>query len=61
MPNPRHRHSRTRGRKRQAHDALKTVSLSICSHCKEKKMPHRVCPNCGYYKGRQVMEAKETL
>ena len=31
---------------------------SACPHCGEPKMPHRVCPACGYYKERQVV-AKE--
>jgi large subunit ribosomal protein L32 len=61
MPNPKHRHSRTRGRMRRAHDAIKPVSLSLCTHCNQPKMPHRVCPHCGYYKGQQIIEGKETL
>jgi large subunit ribosomal protein L32 len=27
-----------------------------CSHCREQILPHRLCPHCGYYKGRQVIE-----
>ncbi|ETJ00916.1 MAG: hypothetical protein Q619_VDC00177G0002, partial [Veillonella dispar DORA_11] len=23
--------------------------------CHEPKMPHRVCPTCGHYKGEQVV------
>ncbi len=30
-------------------------SLSECSNCGEKILPHRVCPYCGYYKGREVL------
>ena len=29
-----------------------------CPQCKQAKLPHRVCGNCGYYKGRTA-EVKE--
>ncbi|MBR2522323.1 MAG: 50S ribosomal protein L32 [bacterium] len=28
---------------------------SVCPQCGEVKLPHRVCGNCGYYKGREVI------
>jgi large subunit ribosomal protein L32 len=59
MPNPKRRHSRARKRKRRAHDALEVPSLSLCANCGSPKMPHRACPECGYYKGRQVIEGSE--
>lgn len=55
MPNPKHRHSKTRRDMRRAHDFLKPKALSVCSHCGVQKEPHRVCPACGHYKGREVM------
>jgi large subunit ribosomal protein L32 len=55
MPNPKRRHSKARRDKRRAHDALTAPSLSQCPNCKEPKLPHRVCPHCGYYKGRQMI------
>jgi large subunit ribosomal protein L32 len=60
MPNPKRRHSKARRGKRRAHDALVAPSLSTCPHCHEPKMPHRVCPHCGYYKGRAVIEVERT-
>ena len=30
-----------------------------CPHCHEPKPPHRVCANCGYYRGRQVRAVEE--
>ena len=54
MPNPVKRHSRTRRNIRRAHDFLKQPSLSLCPQCNEIKMPHRVCPKCGTYKGREI-------
>ena len=29
-----------------------------CSNCGKAKLSHRVCPNCGFYKGRQVVTPK---
>ncbi|HXI03724.1 MAG TPA: 50S ribosomal protein L32 [Candidatus Saccharimonadales bacterium] len=60
MPNPKRRHSRARRNRRRAHDALTSPSLSECSNCHEPKMPHRVCPHCGFYKGRAVIEVERT-
>jgi len=31
---------------------------ATCSHCGAVVQPHRVCGECGYYKGRQVMDVK---
>jgi large subunit ribosomal protein L32 len=59
MPNPKRRHSQARTSKRRAHDALKRAVLSECPNCHEQKMPHRVCPYCGHYKGREVVEVTE--
>jgi large subunit ribosomal protein L32 len=59
MPNPKRRHSRARRDKRRAHDSLSRPSLSSCPNCHEAKLPHRVCPHCGQYKGREVIEVGE--
>jgi large subunit ribosomal protein L32 len=59
MPNPKRRHSRARRDKRRAHDALSRPAVSRCSNCDEARLPHRVCPHCGYYKGREVVEVTE--
>lgn len=60
MPNPVKRHSKTRRNTRRAHDFLSQPSMSVCPQCNEPKMPHRVCPNCGTYKGREVISAEKT-
>ena len=44
---------------RRAHDHLKTPGLSTCPNCHEPKLSHRVCPHCGFYKGKPVMEVGE--
>jgi large subunit ribosomal protein L32 len=56
MPNPKRRHSKMRKNQRRAHDHLTALSLSACPNCHERKLPHQVCPRCGYYKGREVID-----
>ncbi|RMF62126.1 MAG: 50S ribosomal protein L32 [Calditrichaeota bacterium] len=59
MPLPKRRHSKSRGAKRRTHWKLSVKSISTCSHCHQPKLPHRACPNCGYYNGRSVFVPKE--
>ena len=58
MPNPKRRHSRERGRLRRTHYKLKNNKLAKRPQCGKAKISHRVCPHCGYYKGRQLVEIK---
>ncbi|HOD29980.1 MAG TPA: 50S ribosomal protein L32 [Syntrophales bacterium] len=55
MPNPVKRHSRTRRDKRRSHDFLTAPVTSACPQCGEPKLPHRLCANCGTYKGREIV------
>jgi large subunit ribosomal protein L32 len=59
MPNPKRRHSKARTRKRRAHDALRAPQTTLCPNCQEPRVQHRVCPKCGYYKDRLVVEVEE--
>lgn len=59
MPNPKRRHSKARSSKRRAHDAISAAGLSECPNCHERKLPHRVCPKCGHYKKREVMQVEQ--
>ncbi|MEM9556269.1 MAG: 50S ribosomal protein L32 [Acidobacteriota bacterium] len=61
MANPKRRISRTRRDKRRAHDHLKQPNVSTCSNCGEAKRSHRVCPACGHYRGREVIEVEDIL
>ena len=60
MPNPKRRHSKQRTAKRRSHDFLTATGTSECPNCHERKLPHRVCPKCGTYKGRDVVAVKES-
>jgi large subunit ribosomal protein L32 len=58
MAVPKKRTSRTRRDKRRTHKNLTPVNLGQCPKCGEPVMPHRICPNCGYYKDRTVIETE---
>ena len=60
MPNPKRRHSKSRTRTRRAHDALKTPQFYTDKDSGEAKMPHRVDTKTGNYKGRHIIDVKET-
>ncbi|MGH7369707.1 MAG: 50S ribosomal protein L32 [Candidatus Methylomirabilaceae bacterium] len=60
MPLPKRRHSNARTRKRRSHDALSAPALVECSNCHERRLPHRACPACGYYRGREVVKRTES-
>ncbi len=49
-----------KGRKgrRRSHHALTARNLISCPKCHELRLPHRVCPSCGTYKGIEVIEVK---
>jgi len=59
MAVPKRKTSRSRRGKRRAHQALTPQSGSICPRCKSFKLPHRVCPSCGYYKNKAFLEVEE--
>jgi large subunit ribosomal protein L32 len=59
MAVPKRRQSNARTGSRRAHDHLKPKELTYCPKCSTAKPAHVVCPNCGYYMGRVVVEPKE--
>ncbi|RLC47349.1 MAG: 50S ribosomal protein L32 [Candidatus Coatesbacteria bacterium] len=59
MPVPQRRTSHTRKRMRASQKALRPPSIVSCPNCKTPKLPHVVCPKCGYFGGEQVLEITE--
>ncbi len=56
MPNPKRRHSTTRRDKRRTHDVLRVPAIDSCPNCGAPKMRHRICPECGHYRGKLAIE-----
>ena len=40
---------------------LQPPALMKCPQCGEYKTPHRVCGNCGYYNGRDVVKKAASI
>ncbi len=55
---PKRKLSKGRTARRRSHLALKPVHLVPCKQCRAMHRPHHVCPACGTYDGRQVIEVK---
>ncbi len=55
---PKKRHSRQRQGKRRASISLHLPSFISCPNCGNPMTDHSVCANCGFYKGRDVLNFK---
>jgi large subunit ribosomal protein L32 len=61
MALPARHHSRSRVNKGRSHMALKPLNLVKCFHCGRNILSHRVCPYCGYYKDKVVIDVYKGL
>jgi large subunit ribosomal protein L32 len=55
---PKRKYAKARQGKRRSHFALKPPTLVECPQCHSLKPPHRACPTCGSYAGREVIKLK---
>ncbi len=58
MPVPKRKTARSRRDTRRAQDKLTLPATSRCPRCHEEKLPHRVCPSCGFYKEFDVLHVE---
>lgn len=58
MPNPKRRHSKKRTLTRRNHHGIEAPNVSACPNCGAAVLRHRVCPECGNYRGKIAIEKK---
>ncbi len=56
MAVPKRRQSNARTGRRRAHDFKTPKELTFCSKCSTPVPTHTICPNCGHYMGRPIVE-----
>jgi large subunit ribosomal protein L32 len=61
MAVPFHRTSKTRKLKRRTHFKLKVTGLITCSNCSKLIRSHTVCPSCGFYAKKQIIQVGEKV
>jgi large subunit ribosomal protein L32 len=58
MAVPKKKQSHSRTAKRRAQHKIGLPALNSCPQCHSPRRPHRVCPVCGTYSGRQVVSER---
>ena len=59
MAEPKKRLTKSRSGNRRSHLYDKALILGVCSNCNAALASHQVCPNCGFYKGKDVLKLEE--
>ncbi len=55
MAVPKRKSSKSKIRTRKSAHKAKVRLVKPCPQCGSPQQSHRVCPSCGYYRGRQVL------
>ena len=58
---PNKRGTKSTRNQRRMHIFVKAPFLALCPKCGKPVLPHKVCQNCGYYNGREMINVLENL
>ncbi|MFA5785490.1 MAG: 50S ribosomal protein L32 [Actinomycetota bacterium] len=58
MPVPKRHKSRAKAHSHKANWRARAATYSLCPQCHQAKLPHRICPTCGSYAGREVLKVE---
>ncbi|MCH2208507.1 MAG: 50S ribosomal protein L32 [Lentisphaerales bacterium] len=56
MAQPKRKTSKMKKRQRKAANRYGGIQVGYCKKCDAPTLPHRVCPSCGYYGDKAVLE-----
>ena len=61
MAVPKKRTTSSKRNMRRSHHSLTRLHLTTCTRCKQSVPTHLACPNCGTYKGREIIDVLRKL
>ena len=61
MSVPKRHKTKSKVKQRRMHQFLVEATLGACPKCNKPRKPHNVCPNCGFYKGKEVVNVLAKL
>ncbi len=61
MAHPKRKTSKQRRNKRRTHYKAEAPTVVACNNCGAAVKYHRVCPECGYYRGKLAVEKEVTV
>jgi len=61
MAHPKRKTSKQRRDKRRTHLVEEPKQLSSCSNCGTTTQYHRICPECGHYRGQLVINKERAV
>jgi large subunit ribosomal protein L32 len=59
MAVPKRKTSKARHNSKHSAWKLEAPEIVECPQCHEPKLPHRVCPSCGYYRSKEVIKIEK--
>ena len=59
MAVPKQKQSHARTSQRRAQHKISAPAVNACPQCHRPRRPHRVCPHCGFYAGREVVHVHD--
>lgn len=61
MAVPKNRHTKSRRDTKRSHLKLSRAQFSACPKCSKPVLAHRMCENCGTYRGREIVNVLAKL
>lgn len=61
MAVPKQKQSHARTSHRRAQHKIAAPAVNACPQCHQPRRPHRVCPHCGFYGGRTVVDVSDDV